>query len=215
MLLGVCVLVALGTWQLQRLAWKEDLITRIEQQSAVETAPLSREDLKGQNEFKTGTLRGRFLPDKDIRLIPRTYDGEPGAHILTPFITNEGATLLVNRGWVGVDKSAAPPPALQQDSLEISGMVRHLPRPNMFTPVNDPANDIWYRADLQEIMAAKNLETLAPVLFYQSCEDARRAPDPCGLALNISNDHRQYALFWFAMAGVLIAVYAVRFWVKR
>lgn len=213
MLCGVAVLCTLGLWQVDRLEWKEGLLTTIEAQRAEPERIFTAASLSEDNEFQSGTLRGKFLNDKSINLVPRTYDGKSGAHIITPFQIANGIVILVNRGWVKLgetDTTLASP-------RTITGMIRIPQAPNAFTPHNDTSSDEWYRIEYTDFETAHNLDNIAPVMLYEACADEinSNAPNPCALTLNINNNHLQYAFFWFAMAAVLIVIYGLRFWFMK
>lgn len=208
-LCGVIVLCSLGTWQIQRLAWKEALLTDITAQNTKAPRPFTSRDLTTENEFQTGSLTGSFLNDKAIRIIPRTYDGKPGAHIITPFQLNSGEMILINRGWLANNAENIKP----NSARKIQGMIRTPQKSNPFTPENNTARDEWYAIDYAQIAQAKEINHLIPIMMYESCKEGLDVqPNPCALSLNINNNHAQYALFWFSMAGVLIVIYVLRFW---
>lgn len=212
MLCGVAVLLALGTWQLDRLEWKEALLSEIKAQSEIAPRAFSPADLNIENVFQTGSINGRFINEATIQLVPRTYDGASGAHIITPFKTQRGEVILINRGWVktGEDYVLNTP-------RTTTGMLREPPRPNMFTPTNDSKSAERYSVNYDEFKTTHNIDITAPVMLYEGCNDEANAaaPNPCALTLNINNNHMQYAFFWFAMAGVLIVIYMLRFWIIK
>ena len=98
---ALLVLVGLGTWQLGRLQWKNDLIDSFEARVA---APPVAVPASGAAidpiEFRQLDLTGRFLHDKEIFLTGRTYEGNAGFHVVTPFELADARVILINRGWV-------------------------------------------------------------------------------------------------------------------
>lgn len=217
---GMAILCALGFWQVQRLHWKTELLRTLDAEAAKDPATirLGFSDLTPERNFHCGTIYGHYLNDREIALEPRTRDGAPGYHILTPFALEEDGIVLVNRGWVPLDKkdASARPESLISGNTWVSGTIRTPERANPFVPDNVPEKEQWFRVDLAQIAAARHLEKLAPVLLY-----ANTTPEevlyPAKDVLNIRppNDHLSYALFWFAMAGVLGAIYVMRFFVNR
>ena len=95
------ILILLGSWQVQRMSWKQDIIASFEQQMAKQpvTPPL---DIKKDTDWRYTRVRatGRFLHDKEILLTGRTFEGTAGFHIVTPFLFNGGQIVLINRGWI-------------------------------------------------------------------------------------------------------------------
>ena len=95
------ILLALGTWQVQRLEWKNDLIASFEQRSSAPPIelPLAGE-VTADLEFRRLRLVGSFDHSRETFMTGRTYEGNAGFHIVTPFSLRDGRIVLVNRGWV-------------------------------------------------------------------------------------------------------------------
>lgn len=212
--LGIFILCSLGTWQLHRLEWKTKLLSDIAAQKST-FRQFNITDLAPENVYQSGEIEGRFLYDKELRIIPRTAGGKVGAHLITPLLLNNGQTLLVNRGWIPADYQDPPQPQAISPSFHVAGMIRTPEKPNMFIPANAPETDQWYSFDIAAMAKAKALDNILPVLFYEidltNGAHSIVYPDANALTLNIPNNHLQYALFWFAMAGVLLLIYILRF----
>ncbi len=205
--IGVAVLCTLGTWQMQRLEWKENLIERINAYDESEMQDLSVNDLIADNEFMKGRLRGKFLFEKEITLKPRTHDGKPGIHVITPLALDQGSTILVNRGWVPLDTS------WNQHKDDGINVILRVPRePNMFVPPNTPDKGEWYSLDIEQIATAKDLNNPLEVTAYLlSGQENGAFPNVDALKIELNNNHLQYAIFWYTMALVMLAVYVLRF----
>ena len=101
---ALLVLVGLGSWQLQRLQWKNDLITSFESRAAAAAIAVPAADAGLDDvEFRRLSLDGTFQHDQEVFLTGRTYEGNAGFHIVTPFQLDDGRTILINRGWVSED----------------------------------------------------------------------------------------------------------------
>lgn len=210
-LTGVIILCGLGVWQLMRLEWKAGILERLEMEYA-------RDPLENPLDFRTlqtiaedalplvhGSVRGRFDYTKEIRLGPKTRNGQIGYHILTPLNLESGGTIFVNRGFVPED--SATPDFLKgtqpKGLLTVSGIVRK-PDPGIFTPRNSPGHDVWLWADLPEMGESKEIQSLAPVLLYaESASKSFGGLDMRAIFWNPPNNHLSYAVFWFTMAAVL------------
>lgn len=206
--IGVSVLCALGTWQLQRLEWKTALIAELEAEYQKDPMQhrITREELyNGDLQNKRGYVQGSFDQDREFLLRPRTHDGEPGYHAYIPFTTTDGAILLVNRGYVPLDwPGYMTPPSGRQN---IAGMFRRPDAPNPFTPVNTPETDSWYRVDLNAMG-----ENLAPYVLYEEQKPEEGTyPIPYRPGTHLNNNHLQYAVFWFFLAGAMVLIYSLRF----
>ncbi|MCC7305864.1 MAG: SURF1 family protein [Alphaproteobacteria bacterium] len=214
---GVIVLCALGTWQLQRLEWKTKILDHLGAEYAKDAASIAiaPADLEQNFDFRRGTLHGTYEFDKQIMIGPRRHDNLPGYHVITPYRLEDGSHILVNRGWVPEDwkffdeKNPPQRPA--------TGLLRRPDPGNPFTPDNDPAKDQWYHLVPAEIAAAKGIENIYSYVLYREPADAADSNYPLAEATKpeIDNNHLQYAIFWFTMAGVLVVIYILRFMKKN
>ncbi len=205
-LIGVGILLMLGFWQLDRLVWKSELLEKIESSYARDASqnPL---DLSSKV-LERGFVRGVYEHDKSFKIAPRTYKGTPGYHVLTPFLTRDGAYILVNRGWVpfGFSGEIVSP----TEEIRLVGSIRKPQEPNMFTPDNNPDEDVWYYVDLKEIAVVKGLKDLWSLMIYVE-STSESYPLAVATKPRLKNNHMQYVIFWFSMAGVLVLIYALRF----
>ncbi len=206
------VLVSLGTWQLHRLSWKEDLIDKMEKNLELPSVQLPV-DLKTLTEFDFRNVyaRGVFDHEQELYLVPRMLGGETGVHVLTPYALDGGLHVLVNRGWV--PSSLVQPESrsngLVGGRLYLEGIVR-IPKPaTRFTPDNEPSNNAWYWIDLPEMSKAINIPLLPIVI------EAGNQPNPGGwpvggqTRLTVPNHHFGYALTWYALAFALVVIVVV------
>lgn len=215
-LLALAVLLGLGTWQMQRLYWKEDLIRRVEARIAEPAAPLAPSgwpslDLQ-QWEYRPVEASGTFRHDLETRVYalltePKGPLSGPGYFIMTPLETGEGA-VLVNRGFVPLETKDFPRP---EGPVTVRGLLRAPEGRNLFTPSDDPGNRLFYARDPAPIAEALGIK-LAPFTI-----DAVETP-PGGLPqagetrLNFPNRHLEYALTWYGLAAALLAVFGAFSW---
>lgn len=224
----IALLYGLGNWQIKRMHWKTALLAKYQTEYARDPLdnPFDGEILKEialqSPAMAYGSVRGQFHHDLEILIGPRTHDGNPGYHIVTPFsIAGGGGRVLVNRGWVPLDKAN---PATRFDSqsegmVTLTGMVRPPDKPNPFTPDNDPANHTWYSVNPHDIALAVNMPDFPDVVFYAETQDP---PLENGYPLMMTtrtlpnNKHLQYALFWFTMAALFtIMPLTYAFWPRK
>lgn len=207
MMIGLCV------WQVQRLYWKEGLIAERQARVAEAAIPLpAAGGDPGAFEFRKVRLAGSFQHDKELYLGARSLNGNPGYQILTPFTLADGQVVLVNRGWVPLERKL---PAQRADGqvagpVAVEGLVR-LPRDKAFMqPDNEPQHNMWFFIDLPA-MATHATLPLRTDLYV----DAGPAENPGGYPLGgqtrleLPNDHLQYALTWGLLALALIVIYVV------
>lgn len=207
MLFCLAILLGLGSWQIQRLGWKEQLIATISAQMAKPAVPMPAViDAPQEWQYRRVSMAGQFMHDLAVLVKPRTQDGKVGAHMVVPFLRAGGGIVFVNRGFVSDDvmeKVTKP-----QGIIKIEGILT-LPQKGSFTPENNPDKNEWYWPDVAAMAKAASLEGAAPVLFESADKTENVYPQGGTLRLDIPNDHRQYAFFWFAMAAGLLVIYFI------
>ncbi len=211
---ATAILLGLGTWQMQRLDWKNDLIAQREAGLAAPSVDLPETLDDGREfDFRTVTLSGTFRHDLEQLFGARARNNMLGYHVLTPLFRPDGQAVLIDRGWVPDDQAH---PDLRNEGqpsglISLSGIARYRldDRPGWFTPDNDPANGHWYHYDLGAMEKALGID-LAPLVI-----EADAAPNPGGLPIGgrtqitLANNHLQYAMTWYGLAATLIGVYIV------
>ena len=209
------ILIGLGVWQIERLHWKEGLIA--ERRAAVSAPPAavpSTLEAARPLEFHRVEAKGRFLHDREILVhgIEREH-GDAGYLVMTPFRLDDGAVVLVERGWVPPERREPATRAQGNPPGEVAvdGLLRLAPeKPSWFTPANDPARGEWFWIDLPALARAAGVPETLP--FYV---EAGPAPNSGGLPVggqtntSLPNDHLQYAITWFSLAGILAVFYVM------
>lgn len=201
---GFC---ALGWWQVERLAWKRDLIARVE--TRVHAPPVPAPLYIGKDDaYRRVTATGTFLHDRAVLVQASTVRGA-GFWVLTPLRTATGAILLINRGFV-------PPEAKARydrpsGPVRVTGLLRLTEPGGGFLRSNDPPADRWYSRDVAAIATARRLPRAIPDYFI----DADAAPTPDALpvggltVVRFPNSHLQYAVTWFILAAMVVGAYIV------
>jgi surfeit locus 1 family protein len=215
--LAFVVLVGLGTWQVQRLAWKEGLIAAIEARTALEPVPVDailRMIAAGEAiDYRPATVTGRFEHDREQYFLA-TYRGASGWHVYTPLVLVDGRRLFVNRGFVPYDRRdpESRPEGRIEGEVTVSGLARAAPagKPSAIVPDNEPGQRTYYWKDLKAMREAAGIAEVLPFFL-----DAGPDPVPGGLPVGgvtlveLPNNHLQYAITWYglalALAGVLTA----------
>lgn len=218
-LVALLVLVGLGTWQMERRAWKEDLVAMVRARTAQAPAPVPARahwaDLTpAQDEYRPVVATGTFDHGRETLIYAVLSDARgpyhgPGYWVITPLLLADGAVVLVNRGFVPQDRR--DPASRQAGQVEgpvtVTGLLRFAEDPSWFVPDNDPARDAWYRRVPGQIAAARGLSGAALFLI-----DADATPNPGGLPvggetrLSFPNRHLEYALTWYGLAATLVGV---------
>lgn len=210
--LALCVLMGLGTWQLQRLQEKEALLADVAAGLEAPPVPLPAEitDAAEWN-YRPVVVEGVFDHARELHLHMLSRSGAPGYHILTPLIREGAAPVLVNRGWVPPklkDPAArAPGP---EGLVRITGIARTPRFGGTFVPESDARANMWFEVDFAAMAEATGLPLL-PVLVEDSAEPAGpdSYPVPGQTRFDIPNNHLDYALTWYGLGLVLVVIYVV------
>lgn len=217
--LGFFLLIGLGTWQVQRLHWKEGLIAQ--RQAQLHAAPValpSSLDAARALVFHPVRARGAFLNAHELYLHDENLRGDAGLHIITPLILADGTALLVDRGYVPTDRRAPATRAAGEltGEVTVTGLLRLPPDGGgWFTPANDPARNSWFTMDIPAMAKAAGVSRVLP--FYV---DADATPNPGGwpeggqTITALPNNHLQYAITWYSLAVALVVIY-IRFIRRR
>jgi surfeit locus 1 family protein len=216
--LGLLLLLGLGTWQIERLRWKEGLIA--ERNAALTAAPVPLpQTLEAARalEFHPVRAEGEFLNEREFYLNAQSLKGDAGFHVVTPFWLRDGRVVFVDRGFVPTDRRTPATRAAGEISgaTEVAGLLRLPEPPGWFTPANEPQKNSWFSIDLPAMAQAARIGSALP--FYI---DADKTPVPGGwpqggqTITNLPNNHLQYAMTWYALAVALVAIY-IRFALRR
>nr|WP_210316650.1 SURF1 family protein [Rhizobium leguminosarum] len=223
-LIALAILISLGTWQVERLHWKEGLIADIAARQVAAPVPLADIEAMaatgGDIEYRKVTATGSYINNKERHFFA-TWRGQTGFYVYTPLELADGRVLFVNRGFVPYENKE-PEMRMQgqlTDQQTITGLAREkLPgKPSWVVPDNDVAKNIFYWKDLDVMAESVGLEKARVIPFFV---DADSTPNPAGLPIggvtqvDLPNDHLQYAFTWYGLAAVLIAVVGIS-WFRK
>lgn len=211
---------SLGNWQLERRAWKLQLIEHVDQQlqspPAIAPGPAEWSDLSAEDSYRPVAVRGLFLHQQETLVQAMTALGS-GYWVLTPLQTDAGFTVLVNRGFVDPphrDRHSRQSNDTDSDqSVEVFGLLRNSEPDGRMLQANQPAADRWYSRDVQAIGALRGLakDTLAPYFIDANVAAEKKPAEwPVGglTVVAFRNSHLVYAITWYSLA-LLCAVGAV------
>ena len=216
-LVGIAILFSLGTWQVERLFWKERLIAEIDQR--IHADPIDLETLEdraaaGQPiDYTPVTLTGQFL-NADERYFFSTFEGQSGWNVFTPMVAQGGDVVFVNRGFVPYDmRDPDKRRAGQPDGeVTVTGLARVPPtaKPGYFTPENDPSKQTFFWQDIPAMAAGVAVPDGGKrIAFFVDAGPGRAQGGwPVGgtTVVSLPNDHLQYAVTWFGIGLVLVVM---------
>ncbi len=195
----IFVFIALGTWQVIRLNWKNNLILEIE--NSLKNPPVQLSQSNQQNFLKIKTS-GRVDFEKQIYLYNLNDSGTPGFEVLNPILI-EGENYLLNRGWIPFEKKDTPEiNILDQNNIE--GTLKTQGRKNIFKPDNDINENYWFSLNREDISKFTGKEFSKYIIYL---DGNYQFPRPKKITANISNNHKKYAMTWFSLAISILLLY--------
>lgn len=209
------VLIGLGLWQVERLHLKEELLARIEMRLRMEPealpAPAAWNGFDARDaEYIRVRLQGRFLP-AEFHHFTQGEGGMPGYGVLSPLEVAEGKVVLVDRGFVPIEMKDAHGGMLE-GNVSFEGVLRAPQMPGAFEGLDNPEKNVWMVRDPATMARAGGAvldgKQIAPfIVEAEKGSFAGEWPKPKGTRIDIPNNHLDYALTWFGLAGVLAGVY--------
>jgi len=245
-LLLALLFLGLGTWQVVRLQWKLDLIARVDARVHAEPGalpPLARwaSITKETDEYRRVRLSGHYLYEFTTP-VQALSDLGAGFWLLTPFCTDEGHIIFINRGFIPASgnkpgafparRAGAQPCAAPGERVTVTGLLRLNESGGGFLRENDPANNRWYSRDVVLLAAARGLSAFAPygasgaaplgapvvAPFFVDAgkgQEPQAAPQQAvgGLTvISFQNNHLVYALTWYGLALMVLGAW---WWIAR
>lgn len=209
---GLLLLLGLGTWQAQRLAWKTGLIAQVEARLAEPPVPLPEPgaDLSSFD-FRRVEVRGTYRHDAAFAFGLQASGNEPGARLITPLRLDDGRVLLVDRGWL--PEPLLPPnvpDGLQpEDTVARTGVLRLRGEvaASWLTPTSQPDRRRWFAWDMPALENALGMSLLPAVLVLERSEGSAGLPRTGPVRVELRNDHLGYALTWYGLAVGLLVIY--------
>ncbi|MGZ3182088.1 MAG: SURF1 family protein [Telluria sp.] len=211
-LAAIVLFLALGTWQVQRLGWKRDLIARVDARVHAPPVPAPAAGARvtrEAHEYLHVRADGVFLLDRTT-YVQAVTDLGSGFWVMTPLCRPDGTTVLVNRGFVPLTTvipakagtAGAQCRAGATPQAHITGLLRMTEPTGAFLRHNDPQQNRWYSRDVAAISAARGLPQSAGYFIDADYDPLAPKTDPVGglTVIRFPNNHLSYALTWYAMA---------------
>jgi surfeit locus 1 family protein len=204
-LVGAAILIGLGVWQLQRLAWKEAILAGIEARLGAPPAALPDRPDPLRDRYLPVAVTGRFTGE-DIDVLASRKQVGAGFRVVAAFETAGGRRILVDRGFVTDDARDAPRAATD---ATVTGTLHWPDETDRFTPPPDPVARMWFARDVPAMADALGTEPVMVVARLPTGDGI--APMPVDTA-GIPNDHLNYAITWFSLAAVWLGMTGLALW---
>jgi surfeit locus 1 family protein len=225
-LAGVAFLIGLGIWQLDRKTWKENLVLTVNTRIARAPQDLPpraswQRLLQDGNDYTRVTFPAEFLDGQEALVYTPGSAFRPdvqgaGYWVFAPARLAGGSIVLINRGFVPMERKdpATRSEGTPHGSIDVVGVMRWPEKRGLFTPDDEPRNNVWYLRDPVIIAAAKKWATVAPFYIDQESPQAAGGLPRAGkLVVALPDNHLGYAITWFGLALALAGVYVV--WLSR
>ena len=195
----ILVFIALGSWQIIRLEWKNNLISEIENSLKKPPVELTQSNKKNFLKIKTS---GSIDFAKQIYLYNLNDFGTPGFEVINPIFI-DGENFLINRGWIPFEKKDIAGINII-DQNNIIGTLKIQGRKNIFKPDNDIKENYWFSLNREDILKFTGKEFSKYIIYL---DGNYQFPRPIKITANISNNHKKYALTWFSLAISILLLY--------
>ena len=220
----IAALIALGAWQLHRLAWKTALIETVTARTHAAPVPApARADWPGFDadawDYRAVTVTGRFLDGRELHVYTAVPEGRrfsgPGYFIVAPLARPDGSIVLVNRGFVPTERLD---PATRADGqiageTTITGLLRRPEPRGAFTPADDAKKNVWFVRDPAPMAAALGLAAADVAPFTVDADVSATPPGGLpqagGTVVAFENRHLGYVITWWGLALCAAGVFAV------
>jgi surfeit locus 1 family protein len=191
--LGVAILLNLGAWQVRRLAWKTEIIARIEERINAEPVTLPFAPNPETDQYRHVRVRGAIQPG-ELNVYTSAPPRGVGYRVIVPLETDDGRRILLDRGFVPIEEKEAE---RYLGPITVEGSLLWPQETDSFTSEPDRAKNIWFARDVP--LMSQELET-QPVMLVTEASDDPGQPVPLPVSVNIPNDHLEYAITWFSLA---------------
>jgi cytochrome oxidase assembly protein ShyY1 len=222
----VALFVGLGVWQLQRRAEKHALIAALAERLAAAPDSLPQRAQwnaldPARDEFRRVRFTASYQHAADAMVYSsgsavRDDVSGPGTWAFLPARLSTGETVVINAGFVqntmqdrGVEDRAVAR-LVTGEPVALTGYIRFPERAGVLTPAENVEKRLWFTRDHRSMARALGWGEVAP--FYIDLESPvpeSGIPKPGPLEVHLKDDHMQYAITWFALAGAVVIAFAV------
>lgn len=203
-LVGAAILIGLGTWQVQRLHWKEGLIATAEAKIAMPAVALPTQPDPVADRYLSVTVQGRFL-GPEAHVLTSIQGQGPGFLVIAAYQTDDGRRILVDRGFVPETAKTAPRPPRE---VAVTGNLNWPDDVNSATPPPDEGRGIWFGRDVAAMASALGTEPLMLIARSDTGDGVQAQP----VSATFRNDHLGYAITWFSLAVVWLGMTVSYLW---
>ena len=202
---GAAILIGLGVWQMQRLAWKEGIIAQATGMIAADPVALPASLDPVADRYRAVQVSGRFTGE-EAHVLTSTREAGPGFLVVAAFETTAGQRILIDRGYVPETEKTTPRPG---HAAEVTGNLAWPDDITSSTPAYNVDRRIWYGRDLPAMAALLQTD---PVLIVARTDTGDGVTSQPITTAGFRNNHLQYAVTWFLLAAVWLGMTVHLLW---
>lgn len=202
---GAAILIGLGVWQMQRLAWKEGIIAQATGMIAADPVALPASLDPVADRYRAVQVSGRFTGE-EAHVLTSTQVAGPGFLVVAAFETTAGQRILIDRGYVPETEKTTPRPG---HAAEVTGNLAWPDDITSSTPAYNADRRIWYGRDLPAMAALLQTD---PVLIVARNDTGDGVTSQPITTAGFRNNHLQYAVTWFLLAAVWLGMTVHLLW---
>ncbi len=203
---GAIVLIGLGVWQVQRLAWKEGILAQIEGKISADPVALPAVPDATRDQYLPVLVEGSFTGE-ELRVLASLKQVGAGYRLIGAFMTDDGRRILVDKGLLPIEETEAK----LTGPARIRGNLHWPDEIDSYTPAPDAATGLWFARDVPAMAAALNTEPVMVVTWAADPADPALVAIPVDTT-HIPNDHLTYAITWFSLALVWLGMTFYLLW---
>ncbi|MDX1974120.1 MAG: SURF1 family protein [Rickettsiales bacterium] len=205
------LLGSLGSWQMMRLQWKNNLNQMIAEGQALPTLGNLPEQID-RLVYRNVALTGKFLPQHELHVVGKIQGAENGFFIYAPFeLDDDGRVILVNRGFAPKGSNYAT----TGDTQTVQGVLRPARDKRLFLPDNQVEKNVWFYEDLEQISQLVGKPLIPLVIEATGKHEANVFPIPRDSLIQLRNDHLHYAITWYSLMIIGLIMFAIYHRVPR
>lgn len=218
----VVVMIGAGLWQIDRHTSRGERNESVRDRSqqdpvALHTVvSLGADPSIGEDEqFRRVFVKGEFRVEDEVLIRNRTFEGAPGWWVLTPFVTDDGWAVAVNRGWIPLsfdDEADRPGTEPISGSTGIVGTIQPTRTAEGFQVADPEVGQLSSlgRPDVARLATQVDYPLMPVVLRVEASTESGAAttlPRPLALPALDSGPHASYAVQWFVFTTIALVGY--------
>ncbi|MEE9453730.1 MAG: SURF1 family protein [Paracoccaceae bacterium] len=206
--IGTAILLSLGTWQLQRMSWKQGVLAAIDARLSMPAIAVPADPDPVADKYLQVNVSGTLEP---VELHVLGFgNGGPGFRVIAAMVLKDGRRILVDRGFI---PETAKNTVRNGGAVIATGSMIWPQETDKYIAAPDRAKNIWFARNVP--LMAETLGTL-PLMVALHQSNNNQGITPQIPSINISNRHLEYVLTWYGLAIIWFGMTGYLLWrIKR